>query len=75
VGKYAKPSPKQPILSKVLGFENFWILDIHLKPQNSPSVLKLESSNIKYRQPQPLQKRYTFLVWGLRNEGLTKLKK
>jgi len=35
--------PERPIPPKVLGFENSQILDLHLKPQSSPSVLKLNS--------------------------------
>jgi len=35
--------PEKPIPNKVLDFENSQILGLHLKPQSSPSVLKLEN--------------------------------
>jgi len=77
----SNPSDRS-IPPKVLGFENSQILDFHLKPQSSPSVLKLKSwtLNFRYRQPQLLQKESIILIFhiwsgGWEIKGLTKLKK
>jgi len=61
--------PRQPISPKVLGFEIYRILDLHLKPQSSPSVLSWKAETLHADSLLTLTKRlncwdFSYLVWG-----------
>jgi len=58
--------PEQPIPTKVLGFENSLILDLYLKLQSSPSVLKLgRAETLNTDSLYPYKKNVPYLhIWS-----------